>query len=351
VRGIPGPVLVLSMTGIAAVAHLVLPEPQVDAVLPVFGLLCSSWVLRQAFRLRRDPVWWLIGLALLQSAVGNSLRYFFEHAMHTQAFPSVADVLHLSAYPLLAAGFAMSVRREIRGVDRAGVIDACIVVAGAAALALVVVVEPYVDAGRSTLEVGVGLAYPLGDLLVLGLLARLLLTSVSRTWPVRLLALGTVGMFASDVGFVTLDLHGGFVAGTVLDLGWLLWFGLTATAAALPQPAPGDGAPARQMGIPPARLALLTAASLMAPGVMVVQQLRGKPIDGLAIGLVTAAAFLLVLARMAGLARDVQSNATSLTRLSELDPLTGLANRRVWDREVPRAVELARGPTGSWRWR
>jgi diguanylate cyclase (GGDEF)-like protein len=159
---------------------------------------------------------------------------------------------------------------------------------------------------------------------------------------VRLLVLGTIGMLVSDVAFLVLDLQGSFEAGTFVDFGWLCWFGLTATAASMELSAPGDGSRRAASGIPPARLALLAAASLMAPAVLVVEGLRGKNVNGIGIGAVTTLAFLLVLARMAGLVREVQSHATTLTRLSELDPLTGLANRRVWDREVPRVVEAAR---------
>jgi diguanylate cyclase (GGDEF)-like protein len=94
--------------------------------------------------------------------------------------------------------------------------------------------------------------------------------------------------------------------------------------------------------MPPIRLGLLAVASLMAPTVLVIQGLRGVAVNGIAVGLVTGVAFLLVLTRMAGLVRDVQANAATLTELSELDPLTGLANRRVWDRELPRSIDAAR---------
>jgi diguanylate cyclase (GGDEF)-like protein len=287
-------------------------------------------------------VWWLAGAAMLLSAVGEVLWYLIEHVWRVYPFPSVADVFYLSGYPVLGAAFAVLLRREIRGGDRASLIDASIVVAGASALALVLVVEPYVHTGGSALEVGVAIAYPLGDLLILGFLVRLLLAPSATPWPVRVLALATTAMLVSDLAFLVLDIHGGFSSGTFVDLGWICWFGLTAAAAWLPMASPGNSSRAPARDIPPARLALLAVASLMAPSVLVIQGLRGREVNGLGVGLVTAAAFLLVLARMAGLVRDVQANAATLTLLSELDPLTGLANRRVWDRELPRAVEATR---------
>ncbi|MGD9797495.1 MAG: diguanylate cyclase, partial [Acidimicrobiia bacterium] len=209
-------------------------------------------------------------------------------------------------------------------------------------LALVLVVEPYVGTGGSALEVVVGLAYPLGDLLIFGFLARLLLAPASHPWPIRILAAATVAELVSDITFVALDLRGDYQSGGIADLGWVLWFGLTAMAAWLPMAAPAQAGPAPRSDLPPSRLVLLGAASLMAPAVLVVTDLRHDTVDGLGVGLVTGAAFLLVLTRMAGLVRQVQADAATLTELSELDPLTALANRRVWDRELPRAVEAAR---------
>jgi diguanylate cyclase (GGDEF)-like protein len=50
--------------------------------------------------------------------------------------------------------------------------------------------------------------------------------------------------------------------------------------------------------------------------------------------------FLLVVARMAGLIRQVEQQAAQLETLAEHDPLTGAANRRAWDRTL--AVEMDR---------
>jgi diguanylate cyclase (GGDEF)-like protein len=328
-------------TALVVLSYLVLPNGSFETVLPLFGMTCAIGVLWRAYRLRRELAWWLAGAALLQSALGETLWYWYEHVWHTDPFLSVADFFYLSSYPLLGASFAVLVRRELRGGDRASLIDTSIVVAGISALALVLVVEPYVHAGGSPVEVGVGLAYPLGDLLILGFLIRLLLAPASRPWPVRLLTLGTAAMLASDIAFVALDLHGSFESGSVVDLGWIAWFGLTAAAVSLPLGAPGQVSTTKRGDLPRSRLALLTAASLMAPAVLVIQGLRERAVNDFGVGLVTGVAFLLVLARMAGLVREVQAHAATLTKLSELDPLTGLANRRVWDRELPRAIDAA----------
>jgi diguanylate cyclase (GGDEF)-like protein len=80
----------------------------------------------------------------------------------------------------------------------------------------------------------------------------------------------------------------------------------------------------------------------MAPVVLVIERARRQTFDVLAVDIVTGVLFLLVLGRMAGLVRQVQAQATTLVRLSGTDQLTGLANRRAWDRELSRAIATAR---------
>jgi hypothetical protein len=67
-----------------------------------------------------------------------------------------------------AAVSFVRIHRSIPGGDRGSLIDTSIVAVGASALAWVLVGAPYVQAGRSLVDVGVALTYPLGDLLVLG---------------------------------------------------------------------------------------------------------------------------------------------------------------------------------------
>ena len=54
------------------------------------------------------------------------------------------------------------------------------------------------------------------------------------------------------------------------------------------------------------------------------------------------ALFLLVVARMAGLIRQVEQQAAQLETLAEHDPLTGVANRRAWDGRLPVEMDRAR---------
>ena len=83
---------------------------------------------------------------------------------------------------------------------------------------------------------------------------------------------------------------------------------------------------------------MLTAASLLAPLTLAVQDLTGAVVDGVAIALCSATLTLLVVLRMAGLVRQVQSQARALAETARTDALTGVANRRAWDETLAAAT-------------
>jgi len=91
------------------------------------------------------------------------------------------------------------------------------------------------------------------------------------------------------------------------------------------------------------RLALLTAASLIAPVLLLSQTvLTHDRVDGLAIGSASMLLFVLVVLRIVGLVRQVEEQAEQLAALARHDGLTGMPNRRTWDGELPVAMDRAR---------
>ena len=73
------------------------------------------------------------------------------------------------------------VRGRIPGGDRAGLIDALIVAVGVALLSWTFLMAPLVsDPSASILEIGVALAYPALDVLLLGVLVRIMLAPGRR---------------------------------------------------------------------------------------------------------------------------------------------------------------------------
>ncbi len=68
------------------------------------------------------------------------------------------------------------------------------------------------------------LAYPLADLLVLGLVIRLILSPAARSPAVTMFAVGVVLMLAADLSFAWKDLSGTFSSGSWIDAMWLFGY-------------------------------------------------------------------------------------------------------------------------------
>jgi diguanylate cyclase (GGDEF)-like protein len=185
------------------------------------------------------------------------------------------------------------------------------------------------------------MAYPLGDVLVFGVLARVLTTAGARTAAFRLLLGAGACLLAADVGFGLSTLEGSFFTSWVNMLylaSYVLWGAgaLHPSMRATSEPAPEAAATFTR-----GRLTLLTVASLVAPGTLAAQSLLDLPLDVWAVVVSSVVLFLLVILRMSGLLRQVQEQAGQLADLARTDSLTGLPNRRTADAELERMVRLA----------
>jgi diguanylate cyclase (GGDEF)-like protein len=238
-------------------------------------------------------------------------------------------------------GLLILIRGRISGRDRAGLIDAAIIATGLGLLSWTFLMKPIAaDPSLSLPERLISLAYPLGDVLLLVMVARLVTSPGARTAAYRLLGLALVLLLAADVGYAALNLVSSYEGGLV-DAGWLLSYVVWGAAALHPfMRSMSEVAPDQATRFTHWRLTLLAMTSLMAPAVLAEQGLRHQPIDVAAIVLGSVVLFLLVVLRMAGLVAQVQGQATQLAALAHNDALTGIPNRRAWELELPR--EMAR---------
>jgi predicted signal transduction protein with EAL and GGDEF domain len=150
-------------------------------------------------------------------------------------------------------------------------------------------------------------------------------------------------MLAGDVGFAVLAQADAFTPNNAINLTWLLAYVLFGTAALHPSMAElSQPALERPRRLTRRRLSLLTGVSLVAPVLLLGQAWGRSGIDAAAIGVGSIALFLLVVARMAGLIRQVEQQAAQLETLAQHDPLTGAANRRAWDHALPVEMDRAR---------
>ena len=249
----------------------------------------------------RKAPWLLLAAANLSFTAGQVSFLVLTQMMAANVpFPSFADVLYLVTYPLYAAGLLIFIWWRTPDRDRRSLIDALILTVGLALLSWIYLILPGVHQhGLSWIQKAVTISYPLGDVLVLAMIARLLVPGTGRTRSVYLLTLGTVGMLASDALFGLLQLYGSFRSGTIVDLGWAVFYAAWGAAALHPSMSELTRPVSRQHAeTSPVRLTVLMLASLIAPVVLFIQSQIGRYRDDSVIAVFSAILYLLVLSRL-----------------------------------------------------
>jgi Diguanylate cyclase, GGDEF domain len=326
-------------------ASLALPDLAYSVVYDLVGLsavvaiLCGMRLHRPA----RRGIWYGLAAGLAVFVVGDVVYSVYAYALHLEPFPSPADALHLASYPMLAAALLVMIRSRTGGRDRAGLIDALIITTGLGLLSWAFLMRPI--AADPSLTLGsrlISLAYPLADVLLLAVLARLVTSPGARSASYRMLGAALLLQLGADIVYAGLTAVGAY-SGGLLDLGWMVSYLCWGAAALHPSVRSlSEVAPARGVRVTRRRLLVLAPAALIAPAVLLYQGSRDLPIDWAALGLGSVVLFLLVVARMSELVAQVQDQAAQLAALAHNDALTGIPNRRAWDLDLVREMARAR---------
>ncbi|WP_367319403.1 putative bifunctional diguanylate cyclase/phosphodiesterase [Streptomyces sp. HUAS ZL42] len=249
--------------------------------------------------------WLVLAAGLLALTAGDTYSHVQEQYFQASPFPSPADACYLAVYPLLAAGLFGLVRYRRVDRDLPSLLDAMIVTAGLAVPVWVYLILPLTRQESLTWEQrAISIAYPLGDIVILALLVRLLAHSPlsGRERSVQLLALGTLALLGFDIAYGIVQLDGAWQAG-LPDLGWIVFFtawglaGLHPSMTELTRPEPRP-----QSALPPwHRLPLLAAATLIAPAILLSEGRVGTVRDATALAAFSGLLFVLVILRLAGM--------------------------------------------------
>ena len=260
------------------------------------------------YRPERRLPWYLLAAAVTSFAAGDLVDNLLTSTLHqNNALLSAADVFHLAMYPLCAAALALFIHSRTPWADLSSLLDTLIITVGVGLLSWIYLIEPFANSTQLTWSQKlVWAAYPLGDVLLLALLARLLSAGGFHVLSLRLLTFATCGLLAADVIHGLARLNGTWALGGRVDGGWLLFYVLLGATALHPSMVQLT-APlaAKRVGIGRTRLLLIAAASLVAPVDGVVQQFRNGHGVALHLG-VSAVLFGLVTARMSGVVRAQQ---------------------------------------------
>jgi diguanylate cyclase (GGDEF)-like protein len=332
----------LAAAGMLALLVLNLPGVGADpaAVRWIWVVTCLLAGVRLAARARgrhRLP-WALLGAGVITWAAGALTYTLLAAGGRAVAYPSPADVVWLASYvPLVAAGVVL-VRRNVAGRDGELALDGVVAGLVTAALAAAVVLPMVETDHDERLAAAIALAYPVFDMLLLGLAAAGIVLGgrrVTETW--RWLAAGLAVLAVGDVVFVfevagSADATSAF--GGFGDLLWPLAFWLL--AGATPSPERPASVPGR------ARVAPLIPLLASTAGVGVLLADHVAVLPGTAVLLATAA----LVAAVARTALTLRANVRLQDSAAEAfrDELTGLANRRRLLRDLDLVFAAERGP-------
>jgi len=293
------------------------------------------------------PMAWLFIIAGVTTfALGDITYDVLTTILHeSNPFPSLADVFYLATYLLLSPGLILMVRgRRRRDGETGALLDALIITSGLGVLSWLYLIEPYVHAAHMTfLTKFTSVAYPLGDILLLCVLARLVFGGGTKNKSLRLLATGALALLGADCAYGWIQLHGSWRVGGPTDLGWVLFY--VCWGAAALHPAMREltlEQPWRPRQLRLTSLALLSVSALAAPLLIVYRDIVGVPRDAGVLASASAVVFVLVMLRLTGLARAQAVTARweqALGRFSErLVAATDVTD--VWNAGVDAVVAI-----------
>jgi diguanylate cyclase (GGDEF)-like protein len=291
--------------------------------------VCSAYLAsRRCRRNRRLARAWRFFALGIGGQLAGQVAFSVYDMLGKTPYPSVADVLYLSFYPLMLAGLlSLPMASDGRsGRLRLGVDLAVVAIAGSALVVYVVLGPTLVAHSGSPVQVAFSVAYPAGDMVLLvGISAALVRGAVwSLRWPLRLLAAGLVLFVVGDLVYGYITLHSSYQTGDLVDTTWMVALALMAVAGATQTTAtrnePHESRRSRVSWLPSVAVGLGFGLLLFADRRDAI--FPGLTLDGVAMFLAG-----LVLARQALVQRDLIHAQKQLRHQAFYDALTGLANR------------------------
>jgi diguanylate cyclase (GGDEF)-like protein len=273
--------------------------------------------------LRRRPgriVALVLGAGLLSWCIGDAVLTVESLGGRTPSTPSMADAFYLLFYPLAYIGVVMFMRGEVKKLTTPSWLDGLVAGLGAAAVCSAFAFHTILRAtGDNALATATNLAYPIGDILLLGLaVGGTAILSGRRKAPWLLIA---AGIALNATGDTFNLLHATAKVGTIFNA--IAWptATLSIAIALWLRPRPANPLAVQK----PTGFLLPNLAAATALGILFVGTLHH--VGRVAIGLATAT-LVVVGVRLVLSVRGLRTLSQERHRQSVTDELTGLGNRR-----------------------
>jgi len=265
----------------------------------------------------------VLGFALLSWTFGDMVLNLESLGGATPPTPSLADVFYLAFYPLAYVAVVLFMRGEVRRLATPNWLDGVIAGLGAAAACAAFAFHSILKStGGSLSATATNLAYPIGDLLLLGLVVGgTAMLAGRRKTPWILLAAGMALNVVGDTSNLFQNSLGASRFGTVFNgVAWPTAIVMMSMAVWLRQRPSNPISPQKPAGFLLPSLAAGSALAILFVGTW-------HSVGRVAIGLATAT-LAMVGIRLVLSVHDLQSLSHERHRQSLTDDLTGLGNRR-----------------------
>jgi diguanylate cyclase (GGDEF)-like protein/PAS domain S-box-containing protein len=208
-----------------------------QAVAALTAAAACWWAAWRRPRVRR--VWACLGGFAFSWGAGQVVWTWYENVLGREVpFPSLADVGFLAAVPLAAAGLLLLPTAARSLAARVlTLLDGLIIAASCALVSWVLVLEGLLrESGADPLTDAIGLAYPIGDVVLISIVLYAVLQPGRGTVSLGLIGAGLLSFAIADSGFVYMTSTEAYSTGALIDAGWFLGF-VAILVAALRRPA------------------------------------------------------------------------------------------------------------------
>jgi diguanylate cyclase (GGDEF)-like protein len=284
-------------------------------------------MLRRANRSQSQRVAWrLLALGVVLNTAATLVYTYHDQNLVPIPSPALSDAFYLASYALFIAGVAILTQSRLGRVHASVRLDGAIAGLAMASLAGMLWFEPLLKVSGHPLQIIVGMAYPLTDLVLLVLLIAGLAPNRYRpNWSTAFLMAGVLCWVIGDVIYLKQQAAGTYVQSTILDCTWPFGVFLMGLAASTDDRRRSRDLRAAESATYDITLMPVGAGLL---SIVVLAFFFGRHDSSLIVISLALGSLILVIARMWLTLGEERQLVRESDKDARTDALTGLPNRR-----------------------